>query len=277
MQTSFKNKKPTLYIVSTPIGNLDDISYRAINVLNGVEVIFAEDTRKSGILLKHYNIDTKQKSYHEHRKHEKINDVLEYLKNGHDIALISDAGTPGISDPGQELIEEVIANKYYVVSIPGATASIAALTSSGLSMQPHLFVGFLPRKDGEIRSILKKYSTLDATMIFYESPFRIQKTLLRMYEVFGNRKVVLARELTKLFETVIRTTLEEAVLMDHNQKGEYVILVEGYVKKIIKNPNIIKMVDNYKDLGMNEKEAMRQVAEDINVSRRDIYQKYKIR
>lgn len=277
MQKSFTEKKPTLYIVSTPIGNLEDITYRAVNILKEVEVIFAEDTRTSGILLKHYDIDTPQKSYYEHKKFEKVHDVISYLEKGHDVALISDAGTPGISDPGLELIKHVIESNYYVVSIPGATASISALTSSGLDMQPHLFVGFLPRKEGEMKRELTKYIKLDATMIFYESPYRVQKTLLRMYEVFGNRKVVLAREITKLYETYIRTTLEDAVMMEHNLKGEYVILVEGFRQKEIQNPDIIKMVDNYKNLGLDEKEAMRRVAEDINVSRRDIYQKYKIR
>lgn len=277
MQTSFRDKKPTLYIVSTPIGNLSDITYRAISVLSDVAVIFAEDTRTSGILLKHYNIETPLKSYYEHMKHEKIEDVLDELNNGLDVALISDAGTPGISDPGFELIQKIIEEGFYVVSVPGATASIAALTTSGLPMQPHLFVGFLPRKDGEIKKILEKYIAIDATMIFYESPHRILKTLINMYKVFGNRKVVLARELTKMFETITRTTLEAAVLMEHNPKGEYVILVEGYIKEVTENPDIVKMVDNYITTGLNEKEAMRQVAQDINVSRRDIYQKYKIK
>lgn len=276
MQTSFKDKKPTLYIVSTPIGNLEDITYRAINILNEVSVVFAEDTRVSSKLFKHYGIKTNLISYYEERKYEKIDLVLDQLKAGLDVALISDAGTPGISDPGFELIEKVIENNFYVVSIPGATASIAALTSSGLKMQPHLFVGFLPRKESEIKSVLNEYRTVKATLIFYESPHRITKTLKSLLACLGNRKVVLARELTKMFETLDRTNLEEAINKEHNIKGEYVILVEGYVKEAIINPDINAYVDKYIKQGFSEKEAMRLTANELNISRRDVYQKIKV-
>jgi len=276
MQISFKEKRPTLYIVATPIGNLEDITLRALNTLKAVAVVFAEDTRVSAGLLNYYNIDTKLISYYEERKYEKIDLVMSYLNEGLDIALVSDAGTPGISDPGFELINAVIEAGYYVVSIPGAVASIAALTTSGLLMQPHLFVGFLPRKQSEIISELKKYEKLAATLIFYESPNRVKKTLNYLYEVYGDRRVVLARELTKLYETITRSTLAELKDADINIKGEYVILVEGFVKPEIINPNIIEYVDKYIEKGYTEKAAMKAAALELNISKKLVYQKYKI-
>lgn len=276
MQISFKNKKPTLYIVSTPIGNLEDITFRAIKILNEVEVVFAEDTRVSKKLFNYYNINTKLISYYEERKYEKIENVLDYLKQGKDVALISDAGTPGISDPGFELINKVIESGYYVVSIPGVSAAITALTTSGLLMQPHLFVGFLPRKQNEIKQVLLNMSEIEATLIFYESPNRVNKTLEHLFSVLGDRKVVLARELTKLYESINRTTLGLAVLEEQINKGEYVILVEGYQKVEIINPDIKEYVSKYIKLGNNEKEAMRLAAKELNISRREVYQKYKI-
>lgn len=274
-QVSFKNNKKTLYLVSTPIGNLEDITYRAINTLNSVSIVFAEDTRTSSILFKHYNINTKMISYHEHEKYDKIDLVLNYLKNGEDVALISDAGTPGISDPGFELVEKVIEQGFNVVSIPGATASITALTSSGLLMQPHLFVGFLPRKTNEIKFELNKYINLKATLIIYESPFRVKNTLKMLHEVYGNRRVVLARELTKLFETITRTTLLESLDLDINTKGEYVILVEGYIEEEIKL-SIEELYEKYDNEGYKEKVIFEKIAKDLNISKKDVYQKIKI-
>ncbi|HKL95527.1 MAG TPA: 16S rRNA (cytidine(1402)-2'-O)-methyltransferase [Haploplasma sp.] len=276
MQVSFKDKKPTLYLVATPIGNLDDITFRAIETLKNVEVIFAEDTRTSGILMKHFNISTKLSSYHDHQKYDKIDDVINYLKSGFDVALISDAGTPGISDPGYELIEAVISNGFYVVSIPGAVASITALVSSGLQIQPHSFIGFLPRKNSEINTFLNKYKELDQTLIFYESPFRVSKTLSIMYEVFGDRKVVISKELTKIYETIIRTTLKEAVTLDINTKGEYIIMVEGFDHSNVELPSIMELYDKYLKTNMNEKDILKQIALDLNISKKEVYQKVKI-
>ena len=276
MQISFKDKKPTLYLVATPIGNLDDMTFRAIDTLKNVEVIFAEDTRTSGILMKHFNITTKLSSYHDHQKYDKIDDVIKYLKDGFDVALISDAGTPGISDPGYELIEAVIDNDFYVVSIPGAVASITALVSSGLQIQPHSFIGFLPRKNSEIKTFLNKYKELDQTLIFYESPFRVSKTLSVMYDVFGNRKVVISRELTKIYETIIRTTLKKAITLDINTKGEYIIMVEGFDNSNIELPSIMELYDKYLKTDMNEKDILKQIAVDLNISKKEVYQKIKI-
>lgn len=275
MQLSYKNEKPTLFIVSTPIGNLEDITYRAVNTLKSVSVIFAEDTRVSGILLKHYGIEAKLASYHEHQKYEKIDDVLKYLNEGVNVALISDAGTPGISDPGVELVQAIIDNGFNVVSIPGVTASVTALTSSGLLMQPHLFIGFLPRKDNEIKGVLTKYQKLEATLIFYESPFRVKNTLETLYEVYGNRKVVLARELTKIFETIIRTNLKDALDLEINTKGEYVILVEGFNGEEIKY-SIEELYEKYSKEGYIEKVIFEKIAKELNISKKEVYRKIKI-
>lgn len=276
MQVSFKDKKPTLYLVPTPIGNLEDMTFRAIETLKKVEVVFAEDTRVSGILLKHFNISTKLSSYHDHERHDKIPSVINYLKEGFDVALISDAGTPGISDPGYELINAVIEENFYVVSIPGAVASITALVSSGLKMQPHTFIGFLPRKNSEMNFELKRLSKLGSTLIFYESPFRVKKTLESLLEVLGNRKVVISKELTKIYEMIIRTTLEEAVLMDISTKGEYIIMVEGYTSNEEKLPSIMELYNQYKDQGINEKEVFKLIATELKIPKREVYQKIKI-
>lgn len=273
-QVSFKNDKKTLYLVSTPIGNLEDITHRAINILKTVGVVFAEDTRTSSVLFKHYDINTKMISYHEHEKYDKIDLVLNYLNSGEDVALISDAGTPGISDPGFELVDKVVDNGFNVVSIPGATASITALTSSGLLMQPHLFIGFLPRKTNEIKFELNKYINLKATLIIYESPFRVKNTLKMLYECYGNRRVVLARELTKLFETITRTTLARSLDLEINTKGEYVILVEGYKEEKV-NLSIEELYEKYNNEGYKEKVIFEKIAKDLNISKRDVYQKLK--
>lgn len=273
-QVSFKNDKKTLYLVSTPIGNLEDITHRAINILKTVGVVFAEDTRTSSVLFKHYDINTKMISYHEHEKYDKIDLVLNYLNSGEDVALISDAGTPGISDPGFELVDKVVDNGFNVVSIPGATASITALTSSGLLMQPHLFIGFLPRKTNEIKFELNKYINLKATLIIYESPFRVKNTLKMLYECYGDRRVVLARELTKLFETITRTTLARSLDLEINTKGEYVILVEGYKEEKV-NLSIEELYEKYNNEGYKEKVIFEKIAKDLNISKRDVYQKLK--
>jgi 16S rRNA (cytidine1402-2'-O)-methyltransferase len=274
MQESFRNDKKTLYLVSTPIGNLKDITYRAVEVLSNVEVIFAEDTRTSMRLLSHYNIKTKMKSYHEHNKLEKENDVLWYLENGFDVALISDAGTPGISDPGFEIANKVIEKGFNVSSIPGATASMTALVSSGLKMQPNLFLGFLPRKESEITLFLNKYLTVDATLIFYESPFRIDKTINYLFEILGDRRVVIARELTKIYETFIRTTLKEAIKMEFINKGEYVILVEGFIQEE-SNLSVIDLFVKYQKLGLDDMTNMKLIAKELGISKREVYDKIK--
>src|SRR5690625_2429969 len=274
MQQTFKNNKNTLYLVATPIGNLEDITMRVLNIIKSSKVIFAEDTRVSSNLLNHYNIDTKLISYHEHEKYDKLDLVINYLNEG-DVSLISDAGTPLVSDPGLELVKHVLNNGFNVSSIPGPTASITALTSSNLDVIPHLFLGFLPRKKAEMKSVLNKYKYLEATLIIYESPFRVKDTLKNIYELYGNRKVTIARELTKIYETFVRTTLKDCLNLDFINKGEYVIIVEKYYPQEIKL-SIKELYEKYFNEGYREKVIFDKISKDLNVSKREIYQEIKI-
>ncbi len=277
MQKSFKDPKPTLYVVSTPIGNLKDISYRAIEILNEVDVILAEDTRTSSVLLNHYQIKKQMISYHEFNKSEKESQVIHLLDEGKQIALISDAGTPGINDPGYEIIKKVIESGYHVVSIPGASALLAALVTSGLIIQPFTFLGFLPRKQAEMKKILLSFINRKETLVIYESPLRIGKTLQIIFSSLGERNIALARELTKTFETIIRTTLSQALEIEHNTKGEYVIVIEGNnnVQKDFKE-TIIEHVLRLIQSGITEKDAMKQVAVEREIPKSEVYQAFKI-
>jgi 16S rRNA (cytidine1402-2'-O)-methyltransferase len=277
MQKSFKEEKPILYIVSTPIGNLKDITFRAIDILNEVDAILCEDTRTSGVLLNHYQIKKPLISYHEFNKLDQENRILNLLIEGKNLALISDAGTPGISDPGFEIIQKVIEKGYFVVSIPGPSAILAALVSSGLIIQPFTFLGFLPRKQSEMKDLLKGYVKRKETLVIYESPMRIAKTLEILFQVLGNRKIALSRELTKTFETIIRTTLLDSLTMEHNTKGEYVIIIEGdHVIQTEFDETIENHVKRYMLQGNTEKDSMKLVAKDRNTSKSEVYAAIKI-
>ncbi len=277
MQKSFKEPKPTLYVVSTPIGNLKDITYRAIEILNQVDIILAEDTRISSVLLNHYNIKKPMMSYHEFNKEEKESQIISLLEEKKNIALISDAGTPGINDPGYEIIKKVIESGYYVVSIPGPSAILAALVTTGLIIQPFTFVGFLPRKQSEMKNILEPYKGRKETLVIYESPLRVLKTLKTIYQILGNRNIALARELTKMFETIIRTSLDKAIEMEHNPKGEYVIVIEGdYEIQMEFDESITEHTKRLIKSGMNEKDAMKQVSKQRHIPKSEVYQEYKI-
>jgi 16S rRNA (cytidine1402-2'-O)-methyltransferase len=272
MQKSFKENKATLYVVSTPIGNLKDITYRAIEILNFVDAILAEDTRTSLVLLNAYQIKKPLYSYHEFNKTEKEDFFIQMLKEGKNLALISDAGTPGISDPGYEIIKAAIASHFHVVSIPGASAILAALVTSGLIIQPFTFIGFLPKKKNEMKTFLSKYQNRVETLVIYESPNRISETLLNLYTILGDRNISIARELTKTFETIIRTTLKEALDIEHNPKGEYVIVLEG--KEEMKDYSNISVLDHYKNylhLGFSDMDSIKKVAKDRNIPKQEIY------
>ncbi len=229
-----------LYIVPTPIGNLEDITLRAIRTLKEVDLILAEDTRKSGILLKHLNIDKKMFAHHQHNEHKTVEMIADRIANGEKIALITDAGTPGISDPGFLLIRECISKGIEVECLPGATAFVPALVNSGLACDEFVFVGFLPQKKGrqtKIKSLINEHRTI----VFYESPHRLVKALEQFIEFFGaDRKASVSRELTKMFEENKRGTLQE--LADYFKtktiKGEIVIVVEGNKNKRIKEEEI---------------------------------------
>ena len=193
MQMSFKENKATLFVVSTPIGNLSDMTLRAIETLKSADMILAEDTRNSGKLLKHFNIDTQMMSYHAFSDENKEKEILELLSQQKNLALISDAGTPGISDPGYGIITKAIENGYHVVAIPGASAILAALVSSGLVMQPFTFIGFLPRKQSERQSLFNQYKQRPETLVIYEAPLRIEKTIQDLYEAISNYKIAVCR------------------------------------------------------------------------------------
>jgi 16S rRNA (cytidine1402-2'-O)-methyltransferase len=277
IQRSFKDKKPTIFVVSTPIGNLSDMTYRAVEILKDADYIFAEDTRNSGVLLKHFNIETQMISYHEFNKDEKSDEAMLMLESGKDIAVITDAGTPGISDPGYLLIEKAIAHEFHVVPIPGASASLAALVGSGLSMQPHTFIGFLPRKKTEAKHLLETYKTYQSTLVIYESPMRISETLKVIRDILGNRRIAIARELTKTFETWIRMTLDEAIALEHIKKGEYVLVIEGYVENLnFDDISINDQVQSYIDDGLSEKDAMKKVASLRKITKSVVYKSFKI-
>lgn len=225
----------TLYLVSTPIGNLGDMTFRAVEILKSVDLIAAEDTRNSGFLLKHFGVETQMTSYHDHNEQSKSEDLISMLNAGKSIAVITDAGTPGISDPAQILVEKAIENNIRVESIPGACAAISGLIVSGIPTDQFVFEGFLPHKKGR-QTRLKILADEHRTIVFYESPYRVKKLLEEIKEFIGDRKVSASRELTKKFEETVRGTCSE--LIEHFSKseprGEFVITVEGISKKKLK-------------------------------------------
>lgn len=272
IRDSFKEKKASLYVVSTPIGNLGDLSHRAIDTLKSVDLIYAEDTRNTRKLLTHFDIKTPLDTYHEHNKEEKKTEVLKKLNEGYSVALVTDAGTPAISDPGYELVNYVKAF-YPVVVIPGASAILTALVGSGLVVQPFTFYGFLNRAKQKREKELIQLKALPHTLVFYESPNRIKETLQAIYEVFGNRYVCLGRELTKQFESYVEGSLEELIAYDDLVlKGEFVIICEGYQKvvDVITSPR--DKVLEYIQLGYDHKEAIKLVAKELGVNKNMVYQ-----
>lgn len=264
---------PTLYLVATPIGNLEDITYRAIHILNDVDKIYAEDTRNSLVLLNHYQIKTHLESYHEFNQEIKTKDIINELLNGMNIAIITDAGLPVISDPGFKIAREARNQGIAVTTIPGASAGISALVASGLPPKPYTFYGFLDSKSSIRINELNNLKFLKSTLIFYEAPHRISESLADMREVLGNRNAVIARELTKKHEEYVCGTLEELINAS-NLKGEMVVIVEGYLEEgtTILNPN--EKIDELISLGYKPNEAIKEVAKMMNQSRNDIYKAY---
>ncbi len=268
----------TLYLVATPIGNLEDITLRAIRTLTEADLIAAEDTRRTAALLNHLGIKTPLTSYFQHNERSKGEYILQKLKEGLAVALVSDAGTPAISDPGEDLVRLCAENQVPVVPVPGATAAISALICSGLDAGRFSFEGFVSVNKKSRRDHLLSIQNEPHTMIFYEAPHKLRRTLKDFYELFGDRKIVLARELTKRYEEFIRTTLSEAVhLYDEREaKGEYVLIVEGAPQKTaeaddLNNLTILEHINHYVMLGLDQKEAQKAVASDRGVSKRDIY------
>ena len=272
----------TLYLCATPIGNLEDMTFRVIRTLKEVDLIAAEDTRNSIKLLNHFEIQTPMTSYHEYNKYEKGRKLVEKLLEGQNIAWITDAGTPGISDPGEEHVKMCDESGISVTSLPGAAACITALTISGLSTRRFAFEAFLPSDKKEREQILKEMETETRTMIVYEAPHRLVKTLKLFLERLGNRKITVCRELTKRHETALAVTLEEAVAHyeANPPKGECVLVIEGKSREEAREEErkqweemtIEDHMEVYTKQGMDKKSAMKAVAKDRGVSKRDIYQ-----
>lgn len=271
-----------LYLCATPIGNLEDITYRVVRTLGEVDLIAAEDTRNSIKLLNHFEIKTPMTSYHEYNKIEKGKKLVEKLQEGLNIALITDAGTPGISDPGEELVKMCYEAGIEVTSLPGAAACITALTLSGLSTRRFAFEAFLPTDKKEKQSILKELEKDTRTIIIYEAPHRLVRTLQELLEILGNRKVTVCRELTKKHEMAFATTLEEAYSYyeSNEPKGECVLVIEGKSRQELKQEEVAKWeemrieehMDYYLQQGIDKKEAMKMVAKDRGITKRDVYQ-----
>lgn len=264
-----------LYLVPTPIGNFEDMTIRSVEVLNNVDIIYCEDTRNTKVLLSHYNITTPLKSYHIFNEDERLSEVLEELKSGKIIALVSDAGYPGISDPGYLVCKMAIDNGFNVCTIPGATASLTALVTSGLPCEKFFFYGFLSHTVSQKKKELETLIDFDKTMIFYESPHRIKETIELMHEVYGSRNVCIARELTKKYEEYIRFNLDDIDNVDLDLKGEMVIIVEGAkIKSSILKLNELSVKEHYNyylKQGLDNKEAMKAVARDRGTSKSEIY------
>ncbi|MCD8365332.1 MAG: 16S rRNA (cytidine(1402)-2'-O)-methyltransferase [Clostridiales bacterium] len=275
-----------LYLCATPIGNLDDITLRVLKTLQQVDLIAAEDTRNSIKLLNHFEIKTPMTSYHEYNKIEKAYTLVEKMKAGQDIALITDAGTPGISDPGEDLVRICYEEGIEVTSLPGAAACVTALTLSGLPTRRFSFEAFLPREKKERAAVLEEMKSDTRTLIVYEAPHHLIATLKEMQTVLGERRVTVCRELTKKFETVFRTTFSEAISYyeTNGVKGECVIVIEGRDRgELIREQQeswesltIEEHMAYYTDSGMDRKSAMKQVAKDRGVGKREIYRELNV-
>ncbi|MDT9521071.1 16S rRNA (cytidine(1402)-2'-O)-methyltransferase [Streptococcus mutans] len=282
VQKSFKEQTAygKLYLVPTPIGNLQDMTFRSIAILKKVDYIAAEDTRNTGLLLKHFDISTRQLSFHEHNAFEKIPDLLKLLKSGNSLAQVSDAGLPSISDPGCDLVRAAIQEDIAVIALPGASAGITALIASGLAPQPHIFYGFLPRKSGQQKSFFEEKKHYPETQIFYESPYRVQETLENMLAVYGDRQIVLTRELTKLYEEYQRGNISEILtyIAENPLKGECLLLVSGYdhqeKEQQVSEVELKHLVEALVKEGMKPNQAIKKVAKENDFNRQELYQLY---
>ncbi len=279
--STMKNKAGTLYLVATPIGNLEDITLRALRILSEVDMIAAEDTRQTVKLLNHFEIKKTLISYYEHNKVEKGNYLIKELLEGKNIALVSDAGTPGISDPGEDLVKLAIRNNIEVTMAPGPVAAVTGLVLSGLPAGRFVFEGFLPMNKRARKERIQALLRETRTIVMYEAPHKLIHTLRELYELSGERNIVLARELTKKFEQVVRCRLSDAIVMYEADKprGEFVVMLEGIneeavedeVRKKWHDMSLGDHVGMYIKQGMQKKEAMKKVAEDRGISKREVY------
>lgn len=283
-QKSFKQMESgKLYLVPTPIGNLEDMTFRSVKMLKEVDLIASEDTRNTQKLLNHFEIETKQMSLHEHNVKERVPQLIDLLQNGKKIAQVSDAGMPSISDPGHELVLQAIENEIDVISLPGATAGMTALIASGISPQPFLFHGFLPRKNNEQIEQLEELKNTTASLIFYESPHRIVRTLTNMSKVFGDqRPVVLCRELTKIYEEYTRGSINELIEFfdEKTIKGECCLIVEGFraedqlsesVQSLTLKEHVNQLIERE---GLTSKQAIKEVAQLRSLKKQVVYKEF---
>ncbi len=273
---SYEQDKPSLYLVATPIGNLEDMTFRAVNTLKMVDIIYAEDTRVSKKLLFHYEIKDKPLySYHTHNEQIKSTEIIRQISDGKNVAIISDAGMPIINDPGYTVVVDAIKEDIPVVVIPGVSAAITALVGSGISPYPHTFYGFLNATRGKRKKVLNEIKSYTQTLIFYESPHRIKDTLEDMLEVFGNRNIVLARELTKIHEEYRRGLIADVLSDIDTVKGEIVLIVDGNNDVESYNDISIKEhVGQYIEDGLTSKDAIKKVAKDRGIPKQDVYKEY---
>ena len=272
---NFVNNKPTLYLIATPIGNLSEFTPRAIEILKEADYVGCEDTRNSKILFDHFGISTTLISCHEHNENEASEQLISYLLNGKNVCYVSDAGYPGISDPGSRLVKKALDNDINVSVINGSSAFLTALVASGLETDHFYFHGFLASKESQRENELKEMINRKETLIFYESPHRIMKTLVSMQKIFGNRKICLCRELTKKFEEYIRGTLDELVTLDENTlKGEMVIIVEGNkdeTSSFVSDEDIMAYVNSLTEVGLSTKDAIKNASSTLKVNKNYIY------
>ena len=271
------NKEGTLFIVATPIGNLEDITIRAIKILGDVDIIAAEDTRHTLKLLNYLKISKPLISYHRHNEEKKTETLIKELKKGKDIALVSDAGTPGISDPGEEIVKKCIKKGINIVPIPGACAMINALICSGIDTKEFEFFGFLPLNKKLRKNKLEEIKKANKTVILYEAPHKLKNTLEDLKEILNNRKIVLARELTKIHEEFIRESIDSLISKAMDIKGEFVLIIEAN-KDIEENDfaklSIEEQYNFYKEQGLEKKEIIKMIAKNKNVNKNEIYQKF---
>lgn len=283
VQKSFKNQTTygKLYLVPTPIGNMRDMTYRAVEMLKNADFVCAEDTRNTGLLLKHFDISAKQISFHEYNAYEKIPELIALMKEGKILAQVSDAGMPSISDPGHDLVKAAIAEEIPVVAIPGASAGITALIASGLAPQPHIFHGFLPRKAKQQKEFFEAKKQYPETQIFYESPYRVADTLDNMLAIYGDRKIVLVRELTKLYEEYQRGYISEILeyIVQNPLKGECLIVVSGQDETVTseempEDVNPAELVAQLVEAGDKPNQAIKKIAKTYGLNRQEVYNAY---
>mgnify|MGYP004491718883 FL=1 len=275
MRQSSYDGRASLYLIPTPIGNLEDITIRALNTLKMVDVILCEDTRETGKLLKKYGVKKKLVSCHEFNEEKVKSVVVNDLKTGLNIGLVTDQGTPIISDPGYIVVKEVIANNLNVVSLPGATAFVPALTSSGIFPSQFLFYGFLNAKDSKQKTELQSLKNLNCTLIFYEAPHRLKNTLTNMLNVLGNRNISISREISKIHEEILRDKISNLIDVADSLKGEFVLVVDGNHDVVdYSEMSIIEHVKLYVEDGMDEKDAIKLVAKERQVAKSIIYKEY---